>query len=306
MNAIQRRVFSGVLLFVAVAAVAATSRGAADPYLGRWDLTITQGDAKRPSWLEIEEKNGAVTGRFVGTGGSAGPVADLRIEGGRLIFSTGNMELRLAARGKRISGTISRANETLEVSGRRAPRLAPRGKPRWGAPIQLFSGKNLAGWRLINPAASNWIVKDGALLNTGRGSNIATEQKFDDFQLHIEFNCPPGCNSGVYLRGRYEVQVEDNEMNAPPTSRLGGVYGFLAPEVEMPRRPGEWQSFDITLRGRLVTILQNGRTIVRDREIPGITGGALDSDEGQPGPVYLQGDHGGLAFRNIVLRPGRR
>jgi hypothetical protein len=144
------------------------------------------------------------------------------------------------------------------------------------------------------------------LRNTGRGSNLATEQRFNDFKLHIEFKCPPGCNSGIYLLGRYEVQIEDDEAKSPPTSWMGGVYGFLAPEVEMPRRPGEWQSFDIILRGRWVTIVQNGQTIVRGREIPGITGGALDSDEGQPGPIYLQGDHGGLEFRNIVITPAQQ
>jgi hypothetical protein len=84
---------------------------------------------------------------------------------------------------------------------------------------------------------------------------------------------------------------------------MGAIYGFLAPVPEQPRRPGTWQTFDITFVGRFVTIVQNGTAIISNQEIPGITGGALDSEEGLPGPIYLQGDHGGIAYRNIILTP---
>ena len=110
-------------------------------------------------------------------------------------------------------------------------------------------------------------------------------------------------NSGIYLRGRYEVQVEDDSSAEPPSHHMGGVYGFLTPVPEQPRRPGDWQTFDITLAGRWVTVVQNGQTIIGNKEIPGITGGAFDSHEELPGPIYLQGDHGGIAYRNIVLTP---
>jgi hypothetical protein len=109
----------------------------------------------------------------------------------------------------------------------------------------------------------------------------------------------------VYLRGRYEVQIEDDSSKEPPSHHMGGIYGFLAPEPELPKKPGEWQSFDITLIGRTVTVAQNGRTIIDRREIPGITGGAIDSHEDLTGPIFLQGDHGSLSFRNIVIVPAK-
>jgi len=192
--------------------------------------------------------------------------------------------------------------------GRRARSLKGTGTPNRGKPIQLFNGKDLAGWKpdKDNPAAA-WKVEDGALVSPGHGPELINTSKFGDFKLHIEFNCEPGANSGIYLCGRYEVQVEDNSTQEPPSHYTGGVYGFIAPAPELPRKPGEWQSFDITLTGRMVTVVQNGQTIIDNQEIPGITGGALDSHEERPGPVYLQGSEDGhVAFRNIVLTPAKK
>jgi hypothetical protein len=143
-------------------------------------------------------------------------------------------------------------------------------------------------------------------MSPGHGPELISTAKFNDFKLHIEFNCGHGANSGVYLRGRYEVQIEDDPQPEGPTMRTGGVYGFLAPSPEQPSRPGEWQSFDITLIGRIVTVVQNGVTIIDNQEIPGITGGALESHEGLPGPIYLQGSEAGrVAFRNITITPAK-
>jgi hypothetical protein len=122
-----------------------------------------------------------------------------------------------------------------------------------------------------------------------------------DFKLHIEFKYPEGSNSGVYLRGRYEVQVEDGYGKEPSSIYLGGVYGFLTPNENMAKKAGEWQSYDITLVGRRVTVVANGKTIISRQIIPGITGGALNSKEGNPGPILLQGDHGAVEYRNITI-----
>jgi hypothetical protein len=130
-----------------------------------------------------------------------------------------------------------------------------------------------------------------------------TTAKYDDFKLHLEVNCPKGSNSGIYLRGRYEVQVEDAIDPEPKSTDLGGVYGFLVPNENASAGAGNWQTFDITLVGRRVTVVLNGKTIIGDQTIPGITGGALDSDEGAPGPIYLQGDHGAVAYRNLRITP---
>lgn len=173
--------------------------------------------------------------------------------------------------------------------------------------MQLFNGRDLSGWKISDPEAKVvWTVENGTLVSPGRGPELISDAKFQDFKLHIEFNCAKGSNSGVYLRGRYELQIEDDPQPEGPTMRTGGVYGFLAPSPEQPRKPGEWQSYDITLVGRVVTVVQNGQTIIDQQEIPGITGGALDSHEALPGPIYLQGSEvGHVAFRNIVITPAK-
>jgi len=121
----------------------------------------------------------------------------------------------------------------------------------------------------------------------------------------VEFRYPPAGNSGVYLRGRYEVQIEDSPGPEPVIGGLGAVYGFIVPNENAARRPGEWQTYDIELVGRLLTVVLNGHTVISVQSIPGPTGGALDSDEGLPGPIFLQGDHGPIEYRNIVLTPAR-
>ncbi len=143
---------------------------------------------------------------------------------------------------------------------------------------------------------------DGVLVNPEKGGNLITTQKFDDFKLSIEFKYPEGSNSGIYLRGRYEVQIEDSKGRADQVS-IGGLYGFIAPSVNAANKPGEWQTYEITLVGRHVTIVLNGIEVVSNRPIPGITGGSLDSREGEPGPIMIQGDHGPIEFRKFVITP---
>jgi len=210
--------------------------------------------------------------------------------------------------GKVLTGSTTGSDGTQwRWTGRRAPSLKRSGSPKWGQPVQLFNGRDLTGWEQDKPGPAVWKVEDGTLVSPGHGPEIINDSKFNDFKLHIEFNCAPNSNSGVYLRGRYEVQIEDNSIQEPPSHHTGGVYGFLAPSPEMPRQPGEWQTFDITLVGRTVTVMQNGQTIIDNQEIPGITGGALDSHEELPGPIYLQGgEDGRVAYRNIVITPASK
>ena len=137
------------------------------------------------------------------------------------------------------------------------------------------------------------------------GANLVSEQKFTDFKLHIEFRYQKGSNSGVYLRGRYEVQISDSKGLEPSKGDLGAIYGFIKPTEMAAKDAGEWQTYDITLIGRMVTVVANGKTIICNQEIPGITGGAIDSKESEPGPLLLQGDHGPIEYRNIVITPGR-
>lgn len=286
-----------------------------DAFLGRWDITVKTPSGEYPSWIEVSVKDGKPAVEMVGRSGNSFPVPQVEIQKDRIEFGapqgyqgrkngflfTGRLE------GNRIVGTTAGRDGTqVQWSAVRAPRLDRSAPPKWGDPVALFDGKDLSNWRLQNPAGDNgWSVEQGVMTNRPPSTNLVSKQQFTDFKLHVEFNCPRDCNSGVYLRGRYEVQIEDDSISEPPSHHMGGIYGFLAPEPELPRKPGEWQSFDITLVGRRVTVVQNGRTIIKDREIPGITGGALDSHEELPGPIYLQGDHGSLSFRNIMVTPAR-
>ena len=171
--------------------------------------------------------------------------------------------------------------------------------------MELFDGKDLAGWKPRSAdVKSRWEARDGVLVNTAASTDLVSERKFTDFQLHAEFRYPAGSNSGIYLRGRYEVQIEDDYGEEPDSHRIGGVYGFLTPSVNAAKKAGEWQTLDITLVGRTVKVVLNGERIIDRQVIPGVTGGALDSDEGAPGPILLQGDHGPIEFRRVTLTPG--
>ena len=174
----------------------------------------------------------------------------------------------------------------------------------WDAPVTLFDGKDMAAWTPVRDN-SRWQVINGILTNVRSGSNLRTKATYDDFKLHVEFRVPKDGNSGVYLRGRYEVQVADIPIGEPRTTDIGAIYGFLAANEPAQKPAGEWQTFDITLIGRRVTVVLNGKAIIVDQTIPGITGDALDSREGEPGPIMLQGDHTAVEYRNIVITPAK-
>jgi hypothetical protein len=287
----------------------------ADGIIGRWDITVQGAGVSYPSWLEVARSQNGLTGRFVGRSGSARPIQRIEFADGQIIFSlpvqwerqSKDLVFKGRLAGNQIEGTTESADgKPLTWRAVRAPELKAPAAPVWGAPIQLFNGRDLTGWKLRHGDRGNcWSVADGVLANSPPCVDIITEQKFKDFKLHIEFNYVEKSNSGVYLRGRYEVQIQDDYGKEPESHRIGGLYGFLTPTVNVAKKPGEWQSYDITLLGRRVTVALNGQTIIQDQEIPGITGGALDSEEGAPGPIMLQGDHGKISFRNIVLTPAK-
>lgn len=283
-------------------------------FLGRWDLTLKAPDREYPSWLEVSLDGDQLKAQMVGRWGNARPLPRVEVSSGKLTFvspkeeesSKSDMVFEAKLAGKGLVGTVNGPDGTTwSWTAKRAPSLKRSGTPKWGKPVQLFNAKDLAGWRPDKEnSAAQWKVEDGTLVTPGHGPELINDSKFEDFKLHIEFNIGPNSNSGIYLRGRYEVQVESNSTQEPPSHHTGGVYGFLAASPEMPRKPGEWQSFDIRLIGRMITVAQNGQTIIENKEIPGTTGGALDSHEELPGPIYLQGSEDGhIAYRNIVLTP---
>ena len=285
------------------------------PFAGRWDLTL-KGTAKNlPSWIDVSADHGQLKVVLVGPTDHATPLKQADIKNGELTFVSPKGEEGFDADttykaklvGGRLVGTATNSHHTWQLVGTRAPALSETKDPKWGTPVHLFDGKSLAGWRLSDPSKESWEVVDGTLVSNGHGSEIISIPKFFDFKLHLEFNAGVNANSGVFLRGRYEVQIETESASEPPSHHTGGVYGFLDPVPEQPRKADQWQSFDITLVGRTVTIVQNGVTVIDHKEIPGITGGALDSNEGLPGPIYLQGsEKGRVAFRNIVITPAQR
>ena len=319
----QRRVFTLTTLILMLSMrVYSEQKNSADTnasvqsFLGRWDLTLMTPLREYPSWLEITQEDGQLRARMVSRWGHARPLPKIEISNGRIMFVSpkeeeerkDDMIFQGKLSGKTLAGTTTGPDGTpWQWTGERAPSLKRTSEPKWGKPTQLFNGKDLSGWRMSDPSATPiWKVENGTLVSPGHGPELISNDKFEDFKLHIEFNCAPGANSGVYLRGRYELQIENDPEPEGPTMRTGGVYGFLAPSPEQPRRPGEWQTYDITLVGRMVTVVQNGQTIIDNQEIPGITGGALDSHEGLPGAIYLQGSETGhVAFRNIMITPAK-
>jgi hypothetical protein len=310
----------------------------AKPFIGNWALTIPGGGA---GWLGVTETDGALKASILWGGGSVLPVSRVRVEGDTLILNRVTPAPRKAASGKTgkaaraqvetIKATVAGDEMTLttdrgrpdatpsslaKFTGKRTPPLPPKpdlSKVKFGEPIKLFNGENLDGLRLLEPkAASGWSVKDGVLTNDPKQElgqphknygNLRTVQEFEDFNLTLETNVPPGGNSGIYLRGIYEVQVADTFGRKLDPHNMGAVYSRICPTESAEKPAGQWQTFDITLVDRYVTVILNGKKIIDNQPLLGCTGGALWSDQFRPGPIYLQGDHTGANYRNVVLKP---
>ena len=305
-----------LLIFLSVSAhakIVTPEKSDASLLEGRWDLVIAKDGKELPSWLEVMHSGtSTLVGRFVYAFGSARPVAKVNFADGKFSFSippqwepgTANMEFEGTLSGDKISGTMVYTDgKKYNWTGVRAPKLNSTAKPVWGNPIKLFNALDMKGWHAMGD--NQWIVKNGVLQSPKSGSNLVSDQTFSDFKLHIEFRYPKGSNSGVYLRGRYEVQIVDSKGMEPWPDQFSAIYGFLPPNEMVAKDPGEWQSYDVTLIGRMVTVVANGKTVIANQIIPGITGGALNSKEEDPGPIYIQGDHGPIEFRNIVITPAK-
>jgi hypothetical protein len=327
-----------VALFVSTLALG-TALAADNPFLGGWEITIPGGAA---GWLGVEESGGSLQAKLLWGGGSVLPLESAKIDDGKLILTRKLAPARKgkndkagkagkAASFETITATVEgdvmklssvkgsengpSANKT-EFAGRREPPMpaAPNlAKVKFGEPVRLFNGKDLTGWRLTKPdAVSGWSAKDGLLVNTvaqeeGKPhkayGNLRTDQVFEDFNLTLETRLAKGGNSGVYLRGIYEVQVADTYGKPLDPHNMGAVYSRIKPTESAEKPAGEWQSLNITLVERHVTVVLNGKKIIDNQPVLGCTGGALWSDVTRPGPIYLQGDHTGIEYRNIVLKP---
>ena len=279
--------------------------------LGKWNLILTENGEEVPSWLEIK-KSGVATlvGSYCYKFGSARPVSEITLNDGKFSFSVPNqwepkgfdMQMMGTRDGDGLKGTLIFTDGSMHSwVGKRAPKLAYNENPKWGKEIKLFNGKDLKGWTALKE--NQWVVENGVLKSPKPGSNLVSDQKFNDFRIKVEFRYPKGSNSGLYLRGRYEVQMTDDIGKEPSSVLFGGIYGHLTPNEMAAKPAGEWQTYDITLIGRRVTVVANGKTIINNQNIPAMTGGALDNDEAAAGPIMLQGDHGPIDFKSISITP---
>lgn len=323
-------------LFLILLPAGPTLAADACPLVGDWALTLPGGAA---GWLGVEQKDGGLKASMLWGGGSVLPVQSAKIEGdqlvlkrsregrakdpmGKIVKVTITQTITARASGDRLQLGTSETNakgqqgKVTEFAGKKIPPLGPApdlAKVKFGPPITLLNGKDLSGWRLINPEQPNgWSVKDGVLINRPvheegkphkRYGNLRSDCEFEDFNLALETRVPEGGNSGIYLRGIYEVQVADTFGRPLDAHNMGGIYSRICPTVAAEKPAGQWQTFDITLVDRHVTVVLNGKKIIDNRPVRGCTGGALWSDELRPGPLYLQGDHTGVDYRNVVLRP---
>jgi hypothetical protein len=275
---------------------------------GRWDAVVKLRDRDYASWFEFTDDNG-LSGRFVGIEGSARPMTEVRFEENELFFRLppqyekreGDLIFKgTLSNGKIIGVTNDDDGNEVEFNAFPAPPLEYR-DVKWREPIKLI-GEDLSNWKQrFSNDPSGWKVENGVISNTPPSVDLVTKAKYSDFKLHAEWKVPEKGNSGIYLRGRYEVQILDDQDREPGDRSTGSIYGYLTPSKKMTKPVGEWNTYDITFIGRWVTIVFNGETIIDRQEIPGLTGGALDSDEGEPGPIMLQGDHRAVEYRNLVL-----
>jgi 3-keto-disaccharide hydrolase len=302
-------------LSLVLAAALQAPAAPADAWIGRWNVKITDVDNTfGGAWFQLGKKDGAATGSVVWRWGSVVPALDVRADGGTVRFavaaedkSRDAYEVRI--QGSSLKGEVKHADGTMHhFEGRRAPELAATAAPQWGEPIKPFDGKSLEGWALRDPKAKmGWAAVDGELqvVEPKGNADLVTAAAFQDMKLHLEFNVEPHSNSGVYLRGRYEIQILDDKSKATEEHGCGALYSRIAPSVDATKAAGEWQTFDITFVGRKLTVVLNGKTILDAVTVEGITGGAINPYEDEPGPLMLQGDHGKVRFRNIVVTPAR-
>lgn len=266
-------------------------------------------DRDYASWFEINDD--MISGRFVGIEGSARPMTEVRFEEDELYFRLppqyekreGDLIFKGVLFDGKITGTTNDDHGNwVAFSAVPAPKLDYR-EVEWGEPISLVK-KDLSNWgQRFSDDPSGWEVENEVISNTPPSVDLVTKERYSDFKLHAEWRVPEKGNSGIYLRGRYEVQILDDHDGEPGDRSTGSIYGYLKPSKKMTKPVGEWNTYDITFIGRWVTIMFNGETIIDLQEIPGLTGGALDSNEGEPGPIMLQGDHRAVEYRNLVLTP---
>jgi hypothetical protein len=297
---------------LAAALAAGVPAGAQNnPFLGAWNITGDAPNSNYVYWLEVKDEGGKLSALFLNRGGHAVPVEGLKLSGNELTFllpgnATPRPTATFQAAGDKITGTIA-GRETVKVTGERPPKWAPcdaNAKHALGTPVTLFDGKSMDAWDVAQKSRPmGWSVADGAMTNQPKANNLVSKEKFKDFRLDAEYKLSPKGNSGIYLRGRYELQVLDDAGQETFDRGHLSIYGRKKPDVNASKPAGEWQTLQVTLVGNCVTATLNGKTVHDNARIPAITGGALDARESEPGPIMIQGDHEVVWFRKVVVTP---
>ncbi|WDE99330.1 DUF1080 domain-containing protein [Lentisphaera profundi] len=331
MNQFKKYLSACLVLGLSLISLAAAK--SADSFSGRWELKLPN---QGKGWMSLQEQEGEWSGSILWGGGSVKALSTVELEGDKIIFTRKQRIKTKASAGKAAAWkeTVETTTASLEgnkmsleqvlpksngsgvkratYSAKRMSAIPPQPdlkQARFGEGVELFNGKDLSGWKLLHASHKNgWSAKDGVLVNNavqgqhGYG-NLMTEAKFEDFNLKLDFNVPAKSNSGIFLRGMYEVQVLDSFGRKPDLHNMGAIYSRIVPSQAAAKKAGEWQTMDITLIKQHVTVILNGITIINNKPLLGCTGGALSSDPLAPGPILLQGNHGAVSFRNIVLKP---
>jgi hypothetical protein len=303
------------VMIVAAAAWLAPAAAQQNPYLGRWNLVGTGENAGAVYWLEVKDESGKLTGTFLNRGGSPVPLGQIRIENGELIFNprggkpeTLGPEFRAKAEGDKLTGSVQMPNGVRTFSGVRPPRwpaVNANGKHAFGKPVELFDGKSLDAWDVQHKTRPiKWIVADGAMTNEPpQANNLVSKQTFKDFKIAAEYKLDKDSNSGIYIRGRYELQVLDDFGKEANKNSHMSIYGWTPPASNPSKAPGEWQTMEATVVGNKVTVVLNGQKVHDNATLEAITGGALDANETEAGPIMLQGDHGKVWYRKVTVTP---
>jgi hypothetical protein len=308
----------------AVAVVAPVGAQQQNPYLGRWNITGTGDNSNYVYWLEVKEDGGKLSGMLLNRGGHPLPLPVIKIENGELIFQPDGgqrgpgPEFHLRAQGDKLTGSVKLGERMVDLAGARPPKWGKydaNASHKFGKPVELFDGKSMDAWDVqVKDRPMKWVIEEGAMTNDPPGANnLVSKQKFQDFKIHAEYKLPKlglgrtgqpmKANSGIYLRGRYELQVLDDYGDKPFERGHMSVYGWHTPLVNASKPAGEWQTMEATVVGNKVTVFLNGQKVQDNVTLEAITGGALDANESEPGPIVLQGDHEKVWYRKVTVTP---
>lgn len=299
------------------------ARAQQSAFLGRWTLTSTSGPQPYVGWLEVGQEAGQLTGRFSARGGSPAPVASIQIVGDELVFQPAAgrrgpaAEHRARIQGGRLVGSTRAGDRIVEFSGARPPKWPPadaNGPHKFGPLVELFDGKTMDAWDYVTKDQP-WSIVDGEATNSAPrvkpapGSHLRSKQKFQDYKIRAEYKLDNGAHSGIYWRGRYEMQVLGDAGKPPDKFSHMAVYGWIAPLVNASIPDNEWNTMEGTIVANKISVMLNGKKVHDNSVLEAMTTNVVDTNELEPGPIQLVGNDGKIWYRRLTVTPildGRR